>query len=181
MSPLPSITQASAGIVTSLPTARMTPRATTTVASSIGDPDTGTTFAPRIAKYCGSPPCPKAGELAHKTATPARIARTANKPMRPETESMPTPSWKDKIADPPPAARTDEATGKFSVSQADSGAELRENIRTSQPELWLLLAKEARERIHRVCRRLAASFAHVGQRPARASQLRFQHARGNAA
>src|SRR5215475_9292441 len=57
------MTSASAGIATSLPpTARITPRATTTVASSIGGPETGTTFAPRIAKYCGSPPCAEACE-----------------------------------------------------------------------------------------------------------------------
>src|SRR5438034_5700956 len=35
----------------------MIPRETTIVAPSIGGPDTVTTFAPRMAKYCGSPPC----------------------------------------------------------------------------------------------------------------------------
>src|SRR5215831_14659239 len=52
------MTHASSGIRASLLTAVITPREMITVALSMRGPETGTTVAPRIAKYCGSPPCP---------------------------------------------------------------------------------------------------------------------------
>src|ERR1700686_2055954 len=55
--PLPSTTQASSGTAASLAIVLMTPRAMMTVAFSTRGPETGTTVTPRMAKYCGSPPC----------------------------------------------------------------------------------------------------------------------------
>src|ERR1700731_3549561 len=51
------MTQASSGMAASLLTALMTPREMMTVAFSKRGPETGTTVTPRMAKYCGSPPC----------------------------------------------------------------------------------------------------------------------------
>src|SRR5579864_1931558 len=55
--PLPSTTQASSGTGASLAMVLMTPRAMMTVAFSTRGPETGTTVTPRMATYCGSPPC----------------------------------------------------------------------------------------------------------------------------
>src|SRR5260370_19114378 len=82
------MTQASAGIAASFATATMTPRATTIVASSIAGPETGTTRAPRMAKYLGSPPCAKitagasTNKIANMTPTNAGELGRAN-PKRP--------------------------------------------------------------------------------------------------
>src|SRR5690242_13855808 len=103
----------------SLPTARITPRATTMVASSMGGAETGTTFAPRMAKYCGSPPCANAGGLVARRKIPANTAST-HKPMRSRVERMPKLLMgRRKVTDGPSFKWTDEATGKFQVSQGD--------------------------------------------------------------
>src|ERR1700682_5541510 len=59
VNPLPSIIHASSGIFVSRPTEAIMPREMTIVPFSIVGPDTGTILAPRIAKYGGSPPCPR--------------------------------------------------------------------------------------------------------------------------
>src|SRR5215470_10456198 len=117
------MTQASAGMGTSLPTARITPRATTTVAASIGGPETGTIFAPRIAKYCGSPPCAKLAGLASNHKHNAHNATRADNSIRGQKDLMP-----DSLVvrqGPPNRATvvwTHEATVKFLVRQATARA-----------------------------------------------------------
>jgi hypothetical protein len=64
-------------------TALITPREMMTVAFSRRGPETGTTVAPRIAKYCGSPPCPAArgdpSSAAHRPAvTPSANLKLSN-------------------------------------------------------------------------------------------------------
>src|SRR5579859_7157442 len=115
------MTQASAGIAASLATAVITPRATTTVASSMGGPETGTTFTPRIAKYCGSPPCALAEEALARIIAAMNAADSTEKPMRLNKERMSNSFWKnnEETADRPSAVRTDEATEKFPASQAE--------------------------------------------------------------
>src|SRR5882762_502754 len=87
MRPLPSMTQASGGIATSFPTAVMVPRERTTVAFSIGGPATGTTLAPRMAKYCGSPPCANRDGAAQKNRSSA-VRHTADAHLRIRLEHM---------------------------------------------------------------------------------------------
>src|SRR5215813_10264616 len=104
----------------SLPTARITPRATTTVASSSGAAETGTTLAPRMAKYCGSPPCARAGEAATERKIAASTA-SAHKPMQSRVVRMPKLLVGTRSAtDRPSVEWTDEATGKFQASQGES-------------------------------------------------------------
>src|SRR6195256_2253066 len=79
--------QASGGIATSLPTAVMTPRERTTVAFSMGGPATGTTFAPRIAKYRGSPPCANRDDGAQKSRRSA-VRQTADAHLQIRLERM---------------------------------------------------------------------------------------------
>src|SRR5215467_5811674 len=110
------MTQASAGMETSLPTARMTPRATTTVASSSGAPETGTTFAPRIAKYCGSPPCGKAGGLNAKEIAATTTPASADKPMRSRVERMPELLMETRRLNDRPSVIAMDARGYWEVS-----------------------------------------------------------------
>src|SRR5215470_15204480 len=103
----------------SLPTARITPRATTTVASSSGGAETGTTLAPRMAKYCGSPPWANAGEPAAGRKTPGSSA-SAHKLMRSRVVRMPKLLMGTRRAtDRPSVEWTDEANGKFQASQGE--------------------------------------------------------------
>src|SRR5262249_19669118 len=74
--PLPSMTQASSGIVASFATALITPRTIITVPFSIRGPDAGTTVAPRIAKYCGSPPCAAARSAINAAESPTITPNT---------------------------------------------------------------------------------------------------------
>src|SRR6267154_1148782 len=76
--PLPSMTHASSGMVASLLTALITPRETMTVAFSKRGPETGTTVAPRMAKYCGSPPCAAQRVAPNKDAPAATLTPSAN-------------------------------------------------------------------------------------------------------
>jgi hypothetical protein len=97
----------------------MTPRATTTVAPSMGGPDTGTTRAPRIAKYCGSPPCAHAKPAANSSNETVIVTMSAEKPMRSNNERMLTPYEQERKIHPLRAVEwTDEATVKFHVRQA---------------------------------------------------------------
>src|ERR1700719_4014085 len=72
------MTQASSGIAASLLTALITPRERMTVAFSTRGPETGTTVAPRIAKYWGSPPCAAPRAAPNKVAPIAATAPSAN-------------------------------------------------------------------------------------------------------
>src|SRR6266436_5280563 len=119
MRPLPSITSASAGIGTSFPIAAMMPCAMTTVALSIGGPETGTTLAPRIAKYSGSPPCAQiCGAAASRTSSVAPSAST-NEDLRVKTDIVQAPFWemKEDTIPRPSKKQTHEANGKFQESQ----------------------------------------------------------------
>src|SRR5438128_11443962 len=109
------MTHASAGIVASLATATITPRATTTVASSTGGPETGTTRAPRMAKYCGSPPCAKQEGVATRSEALAINPMSEEKPMRSHTERMQTPFGRTK-QNPPAAVSRMDARGYCEVS-----------------------------------------------------------------
>src|SRR5882762_9637950 len=85
--PLPSMTHASGGMATSFPTAVMRPREMTMVAFSTGGPETGMTLAPRMAKYCGSPPCARRDGAAQKRAKSA-VTQTADAHLRIRFERM---------------------------------------------------------------------------------------------
>src|SRR6266851_6900079 len=89
MRPLPSMTQASSGMAASLATALMTPRELMTVVFSRRGPETGTTVAPRMAKYCGSPPC--ADMRGASASDRARMGTTfhVNRTLRPDKEHIP--------------------------------------------------------------------------------------------
>src|SRR6266850_1216184 len=120
MRPLPSMTQASGGIATSFPTAVMAPRERTTVAFSMGGPATGTTLAPRMAKYCGSPPCASRDGAAQKSRG-STVRHTADAHLRIRLERMQDSSRESVGRTPSPGKRksqTDEASGKFRQSQA---------------------------------------------------------------
>src|SRR5256885_4909075 len=88
------MTSASAGIGTSLPTARITPRATTIIASSSTGPDTGTIFAARMAKYCGSTPCAAAAGAANDCVNNSATT-SANRQRREACNFMESTSSKD--------------------------------------------------------------------------------------
>src|SRR6266849_2173157 len=94
----------------SLPTALMTPRPMMTVEFSRRGPDTGTTVAPRIAKYCGSPPC--AQERAGFSKVAARPATTpsANQYLRNE-EDIPDSLVLDGVRRDPAADALVDARG----------------------------------------------------------------------
>src|SRR6266436_5670688 len=81
------MTHASGGIAMSFPTAVMMPRERTTVAFSRGGPETGTTFAPRIAEYGGSPPCANKGGGAQKSRKSA-VTQIADTHLRIRLERM---------------------------------------------------------------------------------------------
>src|SRR6266705_5451844 len=81
VNPLPSMTHASGGMARSFPIAVMRPREITMVAFSTGGPETGTTLAPRMAKYCGSPPCAYRAGAAQKRANRA-VKQTAKAHLR---------------------------------------------------------------------------------------------------
>src|SRR5256885_15118048 len=72
--------QASSGTFTSLPAATITPLAMTTVALSMGGPETGTIFAPRMANVPGSPPCADAIGTTEQHAAASTPAQTATRP-----------------------------------------------------------------------------------------------------
>src|SRR6266404_5720348 len=81
------MTHASGGMAISFPTPAIRPRETTMVAFSKGGPDTGTTLAPRMAKYCGSPPCARRGGAIQRTAKRA-AKQTADTHLRTTLECM---------------------------------------------------------------------------------------------
>src|SRR5712691_779440 len=81
------MTHASGGMVTSFPIAVMRPREMTMVAFSTGGPETRTTLAPRMAKYCGSPPCAQRDGAAQKRAKSA-VTETADTHLRIRLERM---------------------------------------------------------------------------------------------
>src|SRR5712691_5645037 len=87
--PFPSMTHVSSGIGASLATDLITPRATITVTFSRRGPETGTTVAPRMAKYCGSPPC--AAIRGASASERARMETTlqAKRTLRPNKELIP--------------------------------------------------------------------------------------------
>src|SRR5271154_2432325 len=85
--------QASGGMATSLPIAVMTPWAITMVAFSTGGPETGTILAPRMAKYCGSPPCARIWGAAARSAKRVTANASANTHRRARTERMQAPFW----------------------------------------------------------------------------------------
>src|SRR5882762_9531552 len=78
------MTHASSGMVASLLTALITPRETTTVAFSRRVPETGTTVTPRIAKYCGSPPCAAQRVAPNRPADIAAATPNADLTFEPE-------------------------------------------------------------------------------------------------
>src|SRR5215813_12042402 len=80
--PLPSMTHASSGTAASFPTAEITPRDTITVAFSIRGPETGTTVAFLIAKYCGSPPWARSCGAAASSMATAASSVNANEDRR---------------------------------------------------------------------------------------------------
>src|SRR5882762_3820619 len=104
MRPLPSMTQASGGIATSFPTAVMAPRERTTVAFSMGGPATGTTLAPRTAKYCGSPPCASRDGAAQKSRG-STVRHTADAHLRIRLERMQDSSRESVGRTPSPGER----------------------------------------------------------------------------
>ena len=70
----------------SRPTAAIIPREIIIVPLSVGAPDTGTIFAPRIAKYGGSPPCARTPGASNPHAN---NATTPTQPQTPRHRLIP--------------------------------------------------------------------------------------------
>src|SRR5712664_1038996 len=134
MRPLPSITQASSGMAASLLTALMTPCEMMTVVFSKRGPETGTTVTPRMAKYCGSPPCAAARAEPSNAAHPTATTPSANLNLISEERihhSLVLDSTEGAVQ--PPVPQTHEASGKSSKSQGDRGKkEARQRIFSRQ-------------------------------------------------
>src|SRR5580700_495471 len=111
--------QASGGMATSLPMALITPWAITTVAFSRGGPDTGTILAPRIAKYCGSPPCASIWGAAARSARRVTANASAERHRRTRTDRIEAPLWETfRTTGPRPSFfQTHEASQKLQKSQ----------------------------------------------------------------
>src|ERR1700730_7755620 len=115
------MTKASSGIGASFATALITPRAMITVPFSSRGPETGTTVTPRMAKYCGSPPC--AAIRGAKASIAARMKTTlqTNATVRPKKECIPNSSSglpREAKIHRASFEQRQEASGKLPRSQA---------------------------------------------------------------
>src|ERR1700746_1029052 len=160
----------------------MTPRATTIVASSITGPETGTTRAPRMAKYFGSPPCPRGtvGAISNKIA--AISPASAKEPVRSNQERMPTPFVRKKSDDKRSVEWTDEATVKFAARQ-EARAKIKSEFSLLSANVlgFFLFSEQSAQRINCVGGTLRTGLPDLCQRSAGAAQLRFHHVGRNAA
>src|SRR5882724_5661251 len=125
------MTHASGGMAISFPTPAIRPRETTMVAFSMGGPATGTTLAPRMAKYCGSPPCASRDGAAQKSRG-STVRHTADAHLRIRLERMQDSSRESVGRTRPPAnvkVRRMRLVGSFGrVKQAASKTQKKQKI-----------------------------------------------------
>src|SRR5271165_4996096 len=156
-------------MVRSLPTAVMTPREIRTVAFSMGGPETGTTLAPRMAKWRGSPPC--ACKFAGKHTTSSKAKHTNARVAQRFTAERMRNSFFDGSAEiKPPGVTGVDARHKQEVSQCR-----HKKLEFSAPS-GLLFPKESAQAAHSVGRGLRSVLGNSGDQAARATSLRFEHA-----